>query len=226
MKALILLHGALGSDANLTQIAQLLSSDYTVYPFCFSGHGNNPFSKDFGIDQFSEELQQFLLENNLEQPAVFGFSMGGYVALKLEAKNPNSFSKIITLGTKFDWNVTSSEKEASFLNPKILEEKVPAYASYLKSLHGDSWVELVERTAQMMLEMGQNPPLSSSDLKKISCSVVCGRGENDKMVREDETLAVVEQINNARYEEVPNWIHPIERLNAEEVASWLKSLVE
>lgn len=226
MKGLVLLHGALGSDAKLTQIAQLLSTNYTVYPFCFSGHGNKAFSKDFGIDQFSEELEQFLLDYNIEQPAVFGFSMGGYVALKLEAKKPNSFSKITTLGTKFDWNITSSEKEASLLNPSVLEEKVPAYASYLKNLHGESWVELVERTAQMMLEMGQNPPLSSSDLKNISCSVVCGRGENDKMVREDETLAVVEQINNARYEEVPNWIHPIERLNAEEVASWLKSIVE
>lgn len=226
MKALVLLHGALGSDANLTQIAQLLSSDYTVYPFCFSGHGNKLFSNNFGIDQFSEELQQFLLENNLDQPAVFGFSMGGYVALKLEAKKPNSFSKITTLGTKFDWNVASSEKEASLLKPSVLEEKVPAYADYLKKLHGDSWVQLVERTAQMMLEMGQNPPLSSSDLKNIACSVVCGRGENDKMVKADETVLVVEQINNARYEEVPNWIHPIERLNAEEVASWLKSIVE
>jgi pimeloyl-ACP methyl ester carboxylesterase len=226
MKALVLLHGALGSDANLTQIAQLLSSDYTVYPFCFSGHGNKAFSDDFGIDQFSEELHQFLIENNLKQPAVFGFSMGGYVALKLEAILPGTFEKIITLGTKFDWTVASSEKEASLLNPSVLEEKVPAYAAYLKSLHGDSWIQLVERTAQMMLEMGQNPPLSSSDLKNISCSVVCGRGENDKMVRADETLAVVEQIKNARYEEVPNWIHPIERLNAEEVTSWLKSLVE
>lgn len=226
MKALVLLHGALGGDANLTQIAQLLSSDYTVYPFCFSGHGNKPFSNNFGIDQFSEELEQFLTENNLEQPAVFGFSMGGYVALKLEAKQPGTFEKIITLGTKFDWTVESSEKEASLLNPSVLEEKVPAYADYLKKIHGDSWVELVGKTAQMMLEMGQNPPLSSTDLKNITCCVICGRGENDKMVRADETVLVVEQIKNAQYEEVPNWIHPIERLNADEVALWIKSVVE
>lgn len=226
MKALVLLHGALGSEANLTQIAQLLSTNHTVYPFSFSGHGDKAFSEEFGIDQFSKELQQFLTENKIEKPSVFGFSMGGYVALKLEAKQPGSFEKIITLGTKFDWNLASSEKEASLLNPSVLEEKVPAYASYLKNLHGDSWVELVERTAQMMLEMGQNPPLSKSDLKNIACSVVCGRGENDKMVRADETLAVVEFLSSGTYEEIPNWIHPIERLNAEEVALWLKSLVE
>ena len=51
----------------------------------------------------------------------------------------------------------------------------------------------------------------------------CGRGENDKMVRADETLVVVEQINNARYEKVPNWIHPIERLDSEELTTWIKS---
>jgi esterase/lipase len=225
MKALVLLHGALGSDANLTQIAQLLSTDYTVYPFCFSGHGNKAFSNNFGIEQFSEELQQFISENKLEQPTVFGFSMGGYVALKLEAKLPGTFEKIITLGTKFDWTIESSEKEASLLNPSVLEEKVPAYANYLKQLHGDSWIQLVERTAQMMLEIGQHPPLSSTDLKKITCSVVCGRGENDKMVRDDETIEIVNQLVNGTYEEVPKWIHPIERLDADELAKWIKTFI-
>jgi pimeloyl-ACP methyl ester carboxylesterase len=224
MKALVLLHGALGSDANLTQIAQLLSTEYSVYPFCFSGHGNKPFSDDFGVDQFSEELLQFLLQNNLKQPVVFGFSMGGYVALKLEAKHPGTFEKIITLGTKFDWTVESSQKEAALLNPSVLEEKVPAYADYLKQLHGDSWEELVGKTAQMMLEMGQHPPLSSSDLKKISCTIICGRGENDKMVRADETITVVELLANGRYEEIPGWIHPIERLDQTLLAEWIKTL--
>ncbi|MFN5982132.1 MAG: alpha/beta fold hydrolase [Fluviicola sp.] len=225
MKALVLLHGALGSDANLTQIAQLLSTEYSVYPFCFSGHGNKDFSNNFGIDQFSEELQQFISENKLEQPTVFGFSMGGYVALKLEAKLPGTFEKIITLGTKFDWTVASSEKEASLLNPSVLEEKVPAYAAYLKQLHGDSWEELVGKTAQMMLEMGQHPPLSSSDLKNITCPVICGRGENDKMVRADETIEIVNQLANGTYEEVPKWIHPIERLDADELAKWIKTFI-
>lgn len=224
MKTLVLLHGALGSDANLTEITEILKKDFKVFPFCFSGHGNKPFATEFGIDQFSEELKQFLTVNNIEQATVFGFSMGGYVALKLEAKQAGTFEKIITLGTKFDWTVESSQKEAALLNPSVLEEKVPAYADYLKQLHGDSWEELVGKTAQMMLEMGQHPPLSSSDLKNITCTVICGRGENDKMVRADETITVVEQLENGRYEEILGWIHPIERLDQTLLAEWIKTL--
>jgi pimeloyl-ACP methyl ester carboxylesterase len=105
MKNIILLHGAIGAKDQLEPLAiELKQNGYTVYTLSFSGHGQTPFQTHFGIEQFALELEQFIKENNLQQPTVFGYSMGGYVALYLAHQQPTLLGNIITLGTKFEWN--------------------------------------------------------------------------------------------------------------------------
>ena len=82
MKQIILLHGAIGAHDQLVALAnELKQQGFQPYSFSFSGHGQIPFQDNFSIEQFALELEQFIAKNNLEQPAVFGYSMGGYVAL-------------------------------------------------------------------------------------------------------------------------------------------------
>jgi hypothetical protein len=66
------------------------------------------------------------------------------------------------------------------LNPKLIEEKVPQFASHLETIHGENWPEVLMKTASMLQEMGKNPPLDDKDFQTITCPVLISLGDQDK----------------------------------------------
>ncbi len=163
MKSIILLHGAIGAKDQLEPLAvELKQRDYNVYTLSFSGHGQMLFQTEFGIKQFAHELSLFIKKNNLLQPTVFGYSMGGYVALYLAKQNPDLLGNIITLGTKFNWSPEIAQKEIRMLDSKTIIEKVPKFAETLKARHGEDWEGLLKLTSDTMIALGNKNALASS----------------------------------------------------------------
>jgi pimeloyl-ACP methyl ester carboxylesterase len=226
MKNLIILHGALGAKSQFEQLIPQLTDHFKVYTLDFSGHGTKSGDEiDFSIDRFAQDLKEFMGQNDLQKPLVFGYSMGGYVALKLESLEKDSFEKIVTLGTKFDWNPESAEKEAKMLNAEKIEEKVPAFAAYLKSLHGENeWKTLLQKTAKMMLELGNKPALKAYDFHQVQIPVQLMRGEKDVMVMKEETTKTQSLLGNGNYLEIEEWQHPINLVPSDQLAQQVLSL--
>lgn len=133
--ALLLLHGALGAKSQLEPLKKIIENDFEIHLLNFEGHGDKNSNNDFSIELFAKNLLDFLNENNVEKVNIFGYSMGGYVALQLATQHPKRFEKIVTLGTKFKWSPEEAAKETRMLNPEKIEEKVPAFANYLNQLH-------------------------------------------------------------------------------------------
>ncbi len=226
MKNLIILHGALGAKIQFEQLIPKLTPHFNVHTLDFDGHGSKSnMEEEFSIERFSQNLKDFLQHNEIHRPLVFGYSMGGYVALKLESFEANTFEKVVTLGTKFDRNAENSEKEAGMLNAEKIEEKVPEFANYLKSLHGENeWKSVLQKTAKMMLTLGKKPSLRPYDFHHIQIPVHLLRGSEDTMVTKKETVNVQELLANAKYQEIPEWVHPINLVSPEELAQQLLSL--
>lgn len=227
MKNLIILHGALGAKIQLEELIPKLAPHFNVHTFDFDGHGTKSDTEgDFSIERFAQNLKNFMEQHEIQKPLVFGYSMGGYVALRLESlETTRTFEKVVTLGTKFDWNKEGSEKEAELLNAGKIEEKVPAYASYLKSLHGEKqWKTVLEKTAKMMLELGKKPSLRPYDFHHIQIPVHLLRGSLDTMVTEDETTNVQELLANGTFHQIPDWKHPIDKIPTEDLAQELLRL--
>lgn len=213
MKDIILLHGALGSSSELKALKDVLDGKFSVHLLDFNGHGDNDDESIFYIDGFQQDLSSLIRSKGLDRPFVFGYSMGGYVALYHEIVEPGNLSGIITLGTKFEWNPEISEKEAGFLDPKIIMEKVPEYAKYLETIHSVGWVQNVERTQKLMLKLGNEPLLREMNLKQIKIPVTISRGNLDKMVSEKESLHIASLIPNAEYLELEGVKHPIRMID-------------
>jgi pimeloyl-ACP methyl ester carboxylesterase len=207
MKKLLLLHGALGSGDNFIEFTQALSGDYDVYSLNFNGHGNQQLiENEFSISHFANEVLRFLDQNNIDSIAIFGYSMGGYVALYLAKNFPNRIDSVFTLATKFEWTIESATKETKLLNPSLIKEKV-------QNLHGDSWEKLMNATATLMLGLGVNPALKDDDFKNISIPVLLSVGDKDAMVCLEETIAVYRLIPAAQLLVLPNTTHPIDRID-------------
>ena len=135
-KDLILLHGALGSKSQFVQLSDLLVNDYIIHAFDLPAHGELAYQSDvLSMYSFVNYVRNYILKNNLQKPLVFGFSMGGFVALALQSQT-NIFSKIMTLNTKLKWDYETAIKEQKMFDPDIILEKVPHYADMLISIHG------------------------------------------------------------------------------------------
>lgn len=174
MSKLLLLHGAIGSSRQLEPLAEKLKDEFDIYLFNFSGHGGKPVPEEpFSIEMFSGDVINFIKKSRLEGINVFGYSMGGYVALYIAAHFPETINKIFTTATKFNWNEESSVKEAALLNSDKINEKVPAFAEILKDLHSpEDWKMVLKKTAEMMKELGKNNELSDGDLSEINNEVL------------------------------------------------------
>ncbi len=223
MQDLILLHGAIGASDQLLPLSKSLASKgFKVHCLCFSGHGKLPFHEAFTIEQFAVELYQFIIEKNLIQPAVFGYSMGGYVALYLASQKPNLMGKIVTLASKFDWTPEGAIKEAGMLNPDVLQQKVPQFAEALQKRHGEQWIELLQKTAAMMKVLGDEPLLTETLIKTVENPVMLGLGDKDTMVTLEETRKVFAQLTQANMFMLPNTKHPIEGVNVDLLSAVLE----
>lgn len=211
---LVLLHGALGCSEQMLPIAQAFESHFTVHAYEFMGHGaRSSQSVEFSIGAMANELEAFFNENHLTQVHVLGYSMGGYIALYHQVMFGPRIQNIFCLGTKFDWNPGSAEKEASMLQPGLLIEKLPAFAQLLEHRHGKQWHSVVERTAEMMKHLGRNPLLNEHSLPKISAKCTLAIGDRDQMVSQQETLWAAGLIPNAEVKILEATPHPIEKVN-------------
>jgi pimeloyl-ACP methyl ester carboxylesterase len=227
VKNIVLLHGALGTKNDLLPLKNILASQYNVFSFNFSGHGDDTQQgKDFSIEQFTEDLSAFMSENNIKKTSLFGYSMGGYVALNYALTNVDKVEKMFTLGTKFDWNIEFATKQAKFLNAEKLQEKVPSFATYLEAKHGlNDWKTVVVKTANMMLRLGENPLLNENTLPQINIPVAITIGDADDMVTIAESEKVVNQLPQAKFLIINNTPHPIEKVNHVLIAENLLSFL-
>lgn len=217
---ILLLHGALGCKEQLLSLQEKLSSENEVFILDFEGHGKSKGKADFSIELFTQNVIDFLKERKISKVAVFGYSMGGYVALNLALKRPDLVEKIITLGTKFDWTPTFAEKEIKMLNPETIQKKVPAFAERLKQLHRpENWKDVVLKTAQMMQNLGENPTLRDVDFQRINTPTFICLGELDSMSTQVESKDVSNWLQNGQFHQIENLKHPIERAPLEKIAT-------
>lgn len=224
---LLLLHGALGSSKQLNSLKANLESQFEVYQLNFEGHGGNLSTKRFSIQGFTDNLKDFLLEKNIDSIEIFGYSMGGYVALNFAFQNPKMVKRIVTLGTKFNWSEESAAREVKMLNPTKIKEKVPHFANYLAQLHGkNNWEEVMNKTAQMMLDLSKGMALKEGDFNRIQHNVTIGWGSLDKMVSREESEMVSQLLPNARFVEISDFTHPLQEIDPLQLAEYIISSIK
>ncbi len=227
MKTIVLLHGAMGSEVQLQSLRQKLEGSYAVHSFNFSGHGGKPFSKKFSIPSFADELVAFCKVHQLKEAHLFGYSMGGYVALYLARHYPNLVTSVVTLGTKLLWDTAIAAKEVAMLQPDIIEQKVPAFAQGLLQMHSPTnWKDLMKKTSEMLTKMGEQNPLQKEDYQYIAVPVLLMLGDRDKMVSLDETVTAFKHLPNSHLAILPATPHPIEKVDVEILAFHINKFIE
>ncbi len=212
---IILLHGALGTPEAVEPLREFLAP-HDIYNLGLNGHGRLPRGDHFSIESFADDLYLYIQESGMERPAIFGYSMGGYIALSMASRYPGIAGPIFTLATKFDWSPEQAAIQAAMLNPEKIEAKVPAFASDLARKHGPEWKALCRSTAALMEELGRSKPLA---LESINTPVMVAVGDQDKMVSADESRFAASKLPNGKLHLFGGMPHPIEKCDISLIAS-------
>lgn len=223
MKKLLLLHGALGAKVQFNELAPKLTRNYEVHTMNFSGHGGKDIPNEpFSMEMFARDIESYLTENKIDEIDIFGYSMGGYAALHSALNSPGRIKKIFILATKFEWTALVAEREVKMLDAQKIKQKVPKFAQELTKRHSeDKWVKVMEKTAEMMLELGElggrngGTPLRLDD---INNDVLIGIGDRDKMVSLEETIAAYRALPHGKLIVLPGIPHPIEMVDSDRLA--------
>lgn len=228
-KTVLFLHGALGHSKDLTEVMNYVSEkNYQCLTFDFSGHGQETrWPDEFRIDYFARELDTYLKNHKLEDVVIFGYSMGGYVALYHKANFHDSpISQIVTYGTKFNWSEKAVSRELPMLDPDHLKEKFPHFADALKNKHGERWKSLLRSTAHLMQNLEKLDGLTREDLHDVDIPVTFILGDQDRMVTTEETHLTASWLHHAHVKTLTHSKHELERSNLRELASILTDAIE
>lgn len=227
MQTLLLLHGALGSNDQFAELEVQLAGKFVTYAINFQGHGGAPFKEtEFSIESFAEEAADYIDSLNVSETGrinVFGYSMGGYAAMRLAHKYPEKIRAVCTLATKFYWDKETAEKESAMLNPDKIQAKLPAYAEALAKRHkpGD-WKKLLQLTTEILNKLGEKNLLSTADYQSIMVPVLIMLGDRDKMVTIEETIKVYKSLPAGNLAILPGTPHPFEQLDIKMLVSQLE----
>jgi len=219
-----LLHGALGSASQLEPLNKVLEEKgRMVYSLNFSGHSGRPFSENgFGIDVFANDVLSFLNQENIDSVDLFGYSMGGYVAIWLAHQHPSRIRNVLTLGTKFDWSPESAEKEIKKLDAEKIQAKIPAFARILEHRHAPyDWKNLIAKSSEMMYDLGQKPLLTEEIFSTLPNTIDILLGDQDDMADRVYSETVAGWLSHGAFHLLENTPHPIEKVKLEMLVRFL-----
>ena len=106
-KKLILMHGATDSRLTWVNIAPFLSDKgFLLYIIELRGHGKStkqiPSNKFYDLNDYTNDIKEFILELNLEKFSIGGHSLGSFVAARIANDFSTKIENLILLGSALD----------------------------------------------------------------------------------------------------------------------------
>lgn len=222
MESLLLLHGALGSKEQFEKLVPKLENNFDLHLLDFEGHGMaGPTDSPFRIEYFMENVLGYLNEHDISKANIFGYSMGGYVALMLIKECPDRIKRVATLGTILNWNTEVADRECRYLHPGKIKEKVPHFAEKLNNRHQSGWERVVNRTRELLEYLGARPPIEMKEWKNFNVPIRFHVGDRDTTAGVDETIQIYNKIDKASLCILPASDHPIEEVKQKILVSSL-----
>jgi pimeloyl-ACP methyl ester carboxylesterase len=205
---ILFLHGALGCKKHWEPIVSLLSSQSNIHVLDFPSHGDSNVSLNkIQLCDLVDFVRDYILKHQLNNVTIVGYSLGGYVGLKLAEEQLPGLEKVITIATKLNWNKEIASQEIEQLSK--LEHLIPKF----EKEHGSNALTLIKNTSTILKSIGESPLIKSefANVKVPICMLV---GENDTMVTQSEIEKFVE--GNSFMEKIvlPEQPHLLQKMNA------------
>lgn len=214
---LTLLHGARANTSQLAPLGGALDSHCTPFVPDLIGHGGRPIPDVFSIEALADDVLAQLDREGINATYLFGYSIGGYIALHLARHHPERVLGVITLATKivFDpptvdfWTHLSSVERIRDTQRDEMDRRHP----------GQNWDRQVSGLADMYRALGRRAPLSDHDFTRIHTPALIISASNDQLVPWPEALHLANLIPGAHGFTFAGKAHPLNMIPVEFLAS-------
>jgi pimeloyl-ACP methyl ester carboxylesterase len=226
-RPLVLLHGAFGTAGAWGGVLPMLAKARQVIVVELQGHGHTgDIDRPLSFGQMADDVTALLQELKITEADVFGYSMGGGVALALAMQHPDFVRKLAILGagtgaTKdtYDPEVYKQFKSMTPENFNFPQVKEP----YTRVAPDPSqWPVLVANIIQMDDDFHG---LAEKDIRAIQAPTLIMMGDHD-VVRPEHAVEMFRLIPNSQLSIFPNGDHFLLFMNPEKIFSTLMPFLD
>ncbi|MGR3812158.1 alpha/beta fold hydrolase [Jiulongibacter sp. NS-SX5] len=226
-KPVVILHGVFGSSDNLFTVSKKLAeNDLAIYALDARNHGQSPRSNELNYEVMADDLHEFLVDENIENPVIIGHSMGGKTVMQYAQKYDN-FEKLIIVDIAPRFYPTHHDHIIAGLNAipidtiksrkeaeEIFSEYVSSFAErqfILKNIYraeggGFDWRINVPVITESIHEVGAEIPSE----KLIDKPVLFMRGSESSYITDEDFASIQKTYTDASLETIEganHWIH-------------------
>jgi 3-oxoadipate enol-lactonase len=202
-----------------SQIAAL-SGKFRVIAPDIRGFGESQPASSWTLEQMADNLNECLDKLGVKDSAVVGVSMGGYIALAFWSKYPKRVRQLVLSNSRAradndteknarnDMIAAIEQSSTAILPdrmlPRLLQPNPPA--GVVRNVR--QMIESTSPAAAVYAVMAMRDRMDfSSMLHRIECPTMVITGENDVIIRMEDSRAVADAISGARFVTVPNSGH-------------------
>ena len=187
---LLLLHGNGENGGYFTHQMDFFAKKYTTYAIDTRGHGQSPRgTAPFGMEQFAQDLLDFMDENGLKKATLLGFSDGGNIALTFALAHPDRVEKLVLNGANLD----PSGVKAHIQIPIVLGYRI---ASLFAKKNPNA-----RKNAEILGLMVNEPHIPREALAGLRLPTLVIVGTKD-MIKPAHSRLIADSLPNSRFVEI------------------------
>jgi len=228
----VLCHGITDNGRCMLRLAEYLAPHYDVIMVDARGHGLSDAPEDgYSSDHHADDLYGLIMGLGLDNPIIYGHSMGARTTIRLAAKYPNLPRSIILEDPVYIIPLSKTEKAAR----KLWLQQLPIEIQYRKTLtevelikiakeqnHPDwteaeeiEWARAKTQVSPKVAKVGHTMMSIIDDFPHISCNVLILKAEADKETRRKNKESIT-KIPQGKIIHIKGAGHNIRRDNWEE----------
>jgi pimeloyl-ACP methyl ester carboxylesterase len=180
--------------------------NYTCYFPDFRGHGRTKCaSLEWSMPRLAEDMINFLDALHIPRAHLFGYSLGGSVALYMAVQAPERVATLTTIGCS---GFVDPRGADDFEAEQLLKNEQYAIIAHMTANHVEAhrgnWQEFMRQSAQ---DWRLYPQLTIEQLRGIRCPAYFIGGETDSFATEKQLQTLSELVEGSRYWVVPGCSH-------------------
>ena len=213
-QSIIFIHGFPFDHTLWDNVIDQLKDTYYCISYDIRGFGNSQCNTgQYTMESYVEDLENIILKLQLDKPILCGFSMGGYITLRANEKQPTNYKALIFANTATNSDNDEAKLKRSGAISSIDKDGVePFLEKFFSVAFSEKYtkkepVRVEELKDKIMhfnpvgIKGGLLAMVSRTDttqsLQKIDIPVLLISGENDKVISPDIMEQMANDIKNS-----------------------------